>query len=415
MIEKWCGCCYNTYWNIRGRKRLHISERGTIDMKAIINGKIVMPDCLIEGKALLFDKKIAGICDVEAVMNDATIEKIDAKGNYVAPGLVDMHIHGYLGEDASDGSADGIRKMGEGIVKNGVTSWLPTTMTVSYEELKNVFTMMRELRTESEQSDYKGAQILGINAEGPFINPSKKGAQAGEHIKPADAAFLKQYADIIRVFTVAPEMPGNLECIEEMRRDTDLQISMGHTAATFEQAMEGIEKGIGHVTHLFNAQTPLAHRDPGVVTAALRSKNVSTELIADTFHVHPGLFQLVAEIKGDKLVLITDCTRAGGLEDGEYTLGGQPIFVKGIECRLADGTIAGSVLKLNNAVANFMKHTDLPIWKIVRMASLNPAEAIGAADKKGSLRPGKDADIIIADEEFQIVSTYIGGNCKYTA
>ena len=384
-------------------------------MKAIINGKIVMPDCLIEGKALLFDKKIAGVCDVEAVMNDATIEKIDAKGNYVAPGLVDMHIHGYLGEDASDGSADGIRKMGEGIVKNGVTSWLPTTMTVSYEELEKVSVMMRDLRTESEQEDYKGAQILGINAEGPFINPSKKGAQAGEHIKPADAAFIKKYADIIRVFTIAPEMPGNLEVIEEIRRDTDLQISMGHTGATYEQAMEGIAKGVGHTTHLFNAMTPLAHRDPGVVTAALGSKNVSTELIADTFHVHPGLFQLVAGIKGNKLVLITDCTRAGGLPDGEYTLGGQPIFVKGIECRLADGTIAGSVLKLNNAVGNVMRNTDLPVWQIVRMASLNPAEAIGADKEKGSLCPGKDADIIIADADFNILATYIGGSNKYTA
>ena len=384
-------------------------------MKAIINGKIVMPDCLIEGKALLFDKKIAGICDVEAVMNDASVEKIDAKGNYVAPGLVDMHIHGYLGEDASDGSADGIRKMGEGVVKNGVTSWLPTTMTVSYEELEKVFVMMRELRTESEQEDYKGAQILGINAEGPFINPSKKGAQAGEHIKPADAAFIKKYADIIRVFTIAPEMPGNLEVIEEIRRDTDLQISMGHTGATYEQAMEGIAKGVGHTTHLFNAMTPLAHRDPGVVTAALGSKNVSTELIADTFHVHPGLFQLVADIKGDKLVLITDCTRAGGLPDGEYTLGGQPIFVKGIECRLADGTIAGSVLKLNNAVGNVLRNTNLPVWQVVRMASLNPAEAIGADKEKGSLCPGKDADVIIADADFNIVATYIGGKCKYTA
>lgn len=384
-------------------------------MKAMMNGKIVMPDCIVEGKALLFSEKIAGICDPAAVYGDSSIEKIDAKGNYIAPGLVDMHIHGYLGEDASDGNADGIRKMGEGIVKNGVTSWLPTTMTVSYEELETVFTMMRDLRKESEKPEYKGAQILGINAEGPFINPSKKGAQAGEHIKPADAKFIKKYADIIRVFTVAPEMPGNLECIEEIRRDTDILISMGHTGATFEQAMEGIAKGVGHTTHLFNAMTPLAHRAPGVVTAALRSKNVSTELIADTFHVHPGLFQLVADIKGDKLVLITDCTRAGGLEDGEYTLGGQPIFVKGIECRLADGTIAGSVLKLNNAVGNFIRHTDLPIWKIVRMASLNPAQAIGADKEKGSLCPGKDADLIIADADFRILATYIGGRCKYTA
>lgn len=383
-------------------------------MKAIINGKIIMPGEVIEGKALVFDAKIAGICDASAICEDASIEKIDAKGKYVSPGLVDMHIHGYLGEDASDGSADGIRKMGEGIVKNGVTSWLPTTMTVSMEQLETVFEMMRGLRAESEKPEYKGATILGVNAEGPFINPSKKGAQAGEHIKPADAKFIKKYADIIRVFTIAPEMPGSLACIKEIRRDTNVQISMGHTGATYEQAMEGIEAGVGHTTHLFNAMTALTHRAPGVVTAAL-STDVSCELIADTFHIHPGLFPLVAKIKGEKLVLITDCTRAGGLADGEYSLGGQPIFVKGIECRLADGTIAGSVLKLNHAVRNMLKNTDLPIWKIVRMASLTPAEIIGAADTKGSLCPGKDADIVIADEDFTIEKTFIAGVCKYTA
>ncbi len=383
-------------------------------MKAIINGRIIMPDKVVEGKALLFDKKIAGICDQEAVLGDESIVKIDAKGNYVAPGLVDMHIHGYLGEDASDGSADGIRKMGEGVVKNGVTSWLPTTMTVAMEQLEKVFVMMRELRAESEQPEYKGAQILGVNAEGPFINPSKKGAQAGEHIKPADAKFIKKYQDIIRVFTIAPEMPGSLECIEEIRRDTKVQISMGHTGATFEEAVAGIKAGVGHTTHLFNAMTALAHRAPGVVTAAL-TYPVTCELIADTFHVNAGLFQLLGNLKPDKLCLITDCTRAGGLADGEYTLGGQPIFVKGIECRLADGTIAGSVLKLNDAVRNFKEHTDLPIWQIVNMASLNPARTIGADAEKGSLCPGKDADIIIADEDFRIQATYIGGNCKYTA
>ena len=382
-------------------------------MQAIINGKIVLPDCIAEGKALLFDEKIQGIVAPAEIPAGADI--IDADGKYVIPGLIDMHIHGYLGEDASDGSFDGIRTMAEGVAKNGVTSFLPTTMTVSYDELRAAFAQIRRGVEESMADSWQGAQILGVNAEGPFINPSKKGAQAGENIRPGDAAFLKEYLDIIRVFTIAPEMPGNLEVIEEIRRDTDLQISMGHTGATYEQAMEGIAKGVGHTTHLFNAMTPLAHRDPGVVTAALGSKNVSTELIADTFHVHPGLFQLVADIKGNKLVLITDCTRAGGLPDGEYTLGGQPIFVKGIECRLADGTIAGSVLKLNNAVGNVLRNTNLPVWQVVRMASLNPAEAIGADKEKGSLCPGKDADVIIADADFNIVATYIGGKCKYTA
>jgi len=172
---------------------------------------------------------------------------------------------------------------------------------------------------------------------------------------------------------------------------------------------------VGHVTHLFNAQTPLLHRDPGVVGTALSDDRVSTELIADTFHVSSKLFPLVSRAKGDKLVLITDCTRAGGLADGEYTLGGQPIFVKGIECRLADGTIAGSVLKLNHAVRNLLENTTLPVWQAVNAASLNPAKRIGVADAKGSLEAGKDADIVICDEAFEICRTISGGRTIYTA
>ena len=379
-------------------------------MHAIINGRIVMPDGIAQG-ALLYDEKILGIAAPAEIPAGAEI--IDAEGRYVIPGLIDMHIHGYLGEDASDGSFDGIRIMAEGVAKNGVTSFLPTTMTVSYEELRAAFAQIRKGVAESLKEDWQGAQILGVNAEGPFINPSKKGAQAGENIRPGDAEFLKEYLDIIRVFTIAPEMPGNLDCIREMAGKC--LISMGHTNATYDEAAAGIEAGVGHVTHLFNAQTALMHRDPGVVGAALTDDRVSTELIADCFHVNAHLFPLVAKMKGDKLVLITDCTRAGGLEDGQYTLGGQPIFVKGIECRLADGTIAGSVLKLNHAVRNLIANSSLPVWEAVNAASLNPAMRIGAAETKGSLEKGKDADIVICEEDFTVRRTITRGRTIYTA
>ena len=380
-------------------------------MQAIINGKIVLPDRLAEGCALLFDEKIQGV--VPAAQVPAGAKVIDAAGGLVIPGLIDMHIHGYLGEDASDGSFEGIRTMAEGVAKNGVTGFLPTTMTVSYDELNAAFDQIRRGMRQSLQDDWQGAQILGVNAEGPFINPAKKGAQAGEHIRPGDAEFLKANLDVIRVFTIAPEMPGNMDCIREMADRT--LISMGHTAATYDQAAAAIEAGVGHVTHLFNAQTPLMHRDPGVVGAALTDARVSCELIADTFHVSRHLFPLVSRMKGDKLVLITDCTRAGGLEDGEYTLGGQPIFVKGIECRLADGTIAGSVLKLNAAVRNLLANTSLEIWEAVNAASLNPARRIGVDAAKGSLEAGKDADIAICDADFNVRRTILGGRTIYTA
>jgi len=379
-------------------------------MKAIVNGRIIMADRIVSGKALLFDEKIVGFCDPDQI---GEADVIDAKGQYVAPGLVDMHIHGYMGQDTSDGSEEGLLTMAEGIVKNGVTAWLPTTMTVSSEELNRAFDVVRKL--QKKENNPRGAQMLGVNAEGPFINPSKKGAQAVEHIRPANSDFIQKNADIIRVFTIAPEMPGAMDCIREVAQQGSVVISMGHTAANYEQAKAAIGAGVRHVTHLFNAMTPLNHRDPGVVGAALADDRVTCEMIADTFHISADLFALVAKVKGDRLVLITDCTRAGGLADGEYSLGGQPIFVKGIECRLKDGTIAGSVLRLNEAVRNVRRHTELPLEQVVRMASLNPARVIGVDDRKGSLEAGKDADIILADENFAVTRTIIAGETIYEA
>lgn len=377
-------------------------------MKYIVNGSILLKDGIIEDSVLAFDDKICGITSKEQLPDDAEI--IDAGGGYVAPGLVDIHIHGYLGEDVSDGSAEGIKKMAEGIMKNGVTSWCPTTMTVSREEIDTALNTVRSLKGESK--DWCGAEILGVNLEGPYINPKKKGAQAEEHIKALDPAFVIDNADIISLATVAPEMAGGCEGIKEICEKCDVKLSIGHTDATFEEAMAGIDAGVTHITHLFNAQTALMHRNPGVVGAALL-RDVYTELICDTFHIHKGLFELVAKIKGDKLVLITDCTRAGGMPDGEYTLGGQKIFVNGIKCLLEDGTIAGSVLKLNDAVKNVYNNTGMPLWAVVKAASLNPAKAIGVDDRKGSLDAGKDADIIVTDRDFNIVKTIIGGKIKY--
>lgn len=381
-------------------------------MKAIVHGKIITPQATLEGYSLLFDTKILGIVPQDQVPAEAA--RIDAQGRWVLPGLIDLHIHGYLGEDASDGSYEGLRRVAEGIAKNGVTGFLPTTMTVPYAALRTAFAQIRRLSKDCLAQDWMGAYILGVHAEGPFINPEKKGAQFAEHIQHADAAFLQEYQDIMRLFTIAPEIPGGMKCIREMAQ-TDTLISMGHTCADFAQAKASIDAGVRHITHLFNAQTPLNHRNPGVVGAALTDDRVTCELIADMFHIHPALFGLVARAKGDQLILVTDCTRAGGLADGEYSLGGQPIFVRGVECRLADGTIAGSVLKLNEAVRNMIDHTQLPVHQVVRMASLSPARAIGVDKQKGSLETGKDADIVIADERMRVAQTFLGGRTIYEA
>ena len=379
-------------------------------MKAIINGKIILPDGTVEGKAMIYNDKVSGIADA-AKAGDCD-EIIDAGGRYVSPGFIDMHIHGYLGADTSDGDPEGVRLMAQGIVKNGVTGFLPTTMTVSEAEINAALDSVRSVIDESQSWD--GARILGVNLEGPFINPKKKGAQAEEHIKKPDAGFIKKNADVIRVTTVAPEMDDDCAAIREITRDTDVRVSIGHTDATYEQALEGIEAGATHITHLFNAQTPLHHRKPGVVGAAL-STDDSTELIADTFHVHPGLFKLVYSVKKDKLVLTTDCTRAGGMPDGEYSLGGQKTFVKGIQCLLEDGTIAGSVLRMNHAVRNLRDNAGITPAQAVACATSNPARALGIDGEYGSLEEGRRADIVIFDENINVYKTIISGEVIYGA
>lgn len=374
-------------------------------MRAILNGRVLLPDRVATGQALLFEERIIGLCAPEALPEKC--EVIDAGGRYVAPGLIDLHIHGYMGEDVSDASAEGVRIMARGIARNGVTSWLPTTMTVSKQQLCAAFDNVRTLRQESRTAAWDGAEILGVNAEGPFINPARKGAQNGAHVLLPDPGFLLDFADVIRITTLAPEMEGGLAFIDAVKANSDILISMGHTDATFEQAKEAVAHGLSHATHTFNAMTGLNHRAPGVAGAAL-TLPVTAELIADTFHVHPALFSLMVRAKGDRLCLITDCTRAGGLADGEYSLGGQPIFVKGIECRLADGTIAGSVLKLNRAVKNLIDYTGIPVYEAVNCASRNPANAIGQRGK-GTLEPGMDADIFLCDDDFEVSRTILRG------
>lgn len=378
-------------------------------MKAIIGGKIILKDRIAENCALLYTDKIEGVIPEKLVPENAEI--IDANGSYVAPGLIDMHIHGYLGKDVCDGEEESIRIISKGLLKNGVTGYLPTTMTEDMKVIRKALEVCRSLKEESENWD--GSVILGCHAEGPFISESKKGAQDAKYILKPDAAFVKEYADIIKTITLAPEEDSaDFEAIREICRDTDVVVSMGHTSADFDTAMASVNAGVKHATHLFNAMTPLAHRAPGVVGAALNS-DVSCEVIVDTFHVDASLYNMLFKLKGRKLCFITDCLPAGGLPEGEYTLGGQKIIYKGIVCRLEDGTVAGSVLRLNKGVWNVYTNSDIPLYECVNCASLNIATTLGIENKKGSLEVGKDADIIIADSEFNIEKTIIKGVIRY--
>ncbi|MBO5364436.1 MAG: N-acetylglucosamine-6-phosphate deacetylase [Clostridia bacterium] len=378
-------------------------------MKAIVNGSIITKDGILENHALLYTDVIQGIVPENGIPTDA--EVIDAKGGYISPGLIDLHIHGYLGKDVCDGEEESIRTISKGIAANGVTGYLPTTMTEDMAVIKKAMQVLRDLKEESKS--WEGSEILGCHAEGPFISEAKKGAQDAKYILKPDAAFVKEYADIIKIITLAPETDTeDFAEIRKMVRDTDVVVSMGHTSADYDTAMESTKNGVKHATHLFNAMTPLAHRAPGVVTAALNS-DVSCELIGDTFHVSTALYDILWKLKGRKLCIITDCLPAGGLPYGEYTLGGQKIIYRDIVCRLEDGTVAGSVLPLNKGVWNLYQNSQIPLWECVNCASLNPATTIGVEKSKGSLEIGKDADIIITDREFNVQKTIMKGSVKY--
>ena len=380
-------------------------------MKAIVNGKIILKDRIVEDGVLLYSNVIEGVVPQSSVPEGAEI--IDANGGYVSPGLVDIHIHGYLGKDVCDAEEESIRVISEGLVANGVTGYLPTTMTVDMKTIKKSLDVLRSLKDESKIWD--GSEILGCHAEGPFISESKKGAQDPAYILKPDAEFVKEYSDIIKIISLSPETDTeDFKEIREINKCTDVVVSMGHTSADYETAMKSTENGVKHTTHLFNAMTPLSHRAPGVVSAALNS-DVSCELIVDTFHVNACFYDMLWKLKGRKLCFITDCLPAGGLPYGEYTLGGQKIIYNDIVCRLEDGTVAGSVLPLNKGVWNAYTNSQIPLWECVNCASLNPASVIGLEKEIGSIEVGKRANIVITDNEFNVKKTIIKGEIKYEA
>ena len=350
-------------------------------LKALTGARIILKDRIVTGKALLYDDRIVGIASPDEIPEGCEI--IDCGGGYVAPGLIDVHIHGYLGHDVCDGTAESLEAMSAGLIKNGVTGFLATTMTVSMDTIKKSLEAARRVMAK-ETAELTGSRILGVHAEGPFINPLKKGAPDERFILPPDADFVLDNADVIREITVAPETDKGFRFIREVRRRTNVAVSMGHTAADYETAMAAIDAGVNHITHLYNAMTGPGSRAPGVVTAALNS-DVATEIIVDKFHIHPANYEYVAKMLGRNLCFITDCLPAGGLAPGEYTLGGQRIIAEEIACRLPDGTIAGSVLKLNEGVMNFYNNSTLPLWECVNAASLNPAHSIGLDGRKGSI------------------------------
>ncbi|EQJ10556.1 N-acetylglucosamine-6-phosphate deacetylase [Clostridioides difficile] len=374
-------------------------------MKCLINGKIILKNQILENKVLVFDEKIIDIAD--SVPKDC--EVIDADGKYISPGLIDIHIHGNMGKDTMDSTDESIETISKSIMRHGVTSFLPTTMTMDKEHVYDALEVIKK----AQNRKLEGAQVLGAHLEGPFINENYKGAQNEKFIINSKYEFIKEYKDVIKVITYAPEKDIDFDFTREIKRCTDIVLSIGHSNANYDQAKEAINLGVTNVTHMFNVMTGLNHRDPGVVGAALTT-NVYSELIADTIHINKDLFQFILNNKGkERLILITDSIEAGGLEDGNYSLGGQKVIVKGNEARLENGALAGSVLSLNKMVFNFLNNTNLKVNEAINLASLNPATSLGINDKKGSLEIGKDADIAVFDENLDCKMTLCLGEVVY--
>ncbi|MGW7885484.1 N-acetylglucosamine-6-phosphate deacetylase [Staphylococcus xylosus] len=374
----------------------------------IANGRIYTENETIEqGYILIENGKIIQIAEGE-YQGDLTT--IDVKGQHVLPGFIDIHMHGGYGEDAMDASFEGLKHLSESLLSEGTTSFLATTMTQSDE---NIIKALKNIVDYQEQQDsLNAASIVGIHLEGPFISEYKVGAQNPAYVQRPSVEKVQQFQEIannqIKVMTFAPEVEGADETLSTLH--DQINFSIGHTVATFDEVNEAVAQGAKHVTHLYNAGTPFEHRNPGLSGAAWLNDDLSTESIVDGIHSHPASVKIAYKQKGNKrFFLITDAMRAKGMPDGEYDLGGQNVVVKGSEARLASGALAGSILKMNEGLKNLIAYTGASLDDLWRVTSLNQAIALKIEGDKGSIAIGKDADIVVVDDDIQVLTTIKSG------
>lgn len=334
-------------------------------------------------------------------------EVIDGEGCYAIPGLVDVHFHGAVGHDFCDGTEEAVEKIAEYELSQGITTIVPATMTLSEEELMKIMTNAGQYQSE------KGAVLAGINMEGPFICPQKKGAQAATHIRKPDVQMFRKLQEaangLIKLVDIAPEEEGAMDFIRELK--DEVHVSFAHTTSNYDTAKAGYDLGADHATHLYNAMPPFAHRDPGVVGAARDSEHVMVELICDGIHIHPSTVRATFEMFGaDRIVMISDSMRATGLSDGMYTLGGQDVKVVGkLATLVSDGAIAGSATNLMDCIRTAVNEMGIPLENAVGCATINAAKSVGLDDKYGSITPGKVGNVVLLNKDLSLKNVIING------
>jgi N-acetylglucosamine-6-phosphate deacetylase len=383
--------------------------------KTAILGKVITKHhCIDEGIVVVEDSKIAFVGNQTDYNknNDPSLTQLHYTG-WIIPGLIDIHVHGNANLDVMDGKIESLRGIAKSLCSYGVTSFLATTMTMPMDQITQALHAV--LQYQQDPGPY--AQLVGVHLEGPFISPKQKGAQKEKDILSPTQTHIEQIQHLLqeklRIVTLAPEIPHALEAIQAFTKQGTI-CSIGHTDATIEEVTKALDAGATHFTHLYNAMRGLHHREPGVVGSALLHQDASCDIIADMIHVHPSAVRIAFEQKTrEKLLLISDGMRAVGMGDGTFDLGGQKVNVHRCIARLDDGTLAGSTLTLNRAVQNMANTVGTSMVDAVYMGSTAPAKKLGIDHYKGSLEIGKDADIVVLSDDFDVHLTMIQGQIAY--
>ena len=372
----------------------------------IENGRIWQEDRFLRDHTLIVaDGVVRALCPAAEVRMRPGDRRLDSRGAHVIPGFVDLHIHGSNNCDVMDATAASLSGLSAFLLRQGVTSFLGTTMTESPEKIEAALAAMRRCMEQPR------SPLLGIHLEGPYLNPDFRGSQAEKHLRPPRREeYLPWFkAGHIKLITLAPELPGG----EELMRDAcahGITVSVGHSGASYEAAQQYFARGATQITHTFNGMIGIHHRQPGLFIAAIERPETAFEVIADGVHVHPAVLRMLLRlVGGERLLAVTDAMRAAGLPDGRFALGDRRVTVRGGVSRSEDGRLAGSTLTMGQALKNLMRFCGLTLAEALPMVTRAPARAIGVYPQKGSLRIGADADMVLWDEELGARATIIGG------